>query len=79
MPGFRQKNVLLKSVLDRDRFRGAVRDDCYLDVTENKTSLPTATLVARTIRDQIRQELSLTASAERSSTELRFASFRARL
>ena len=26
--GFRQKNVFLKSVLDRDRFRGPVRDDC---------------------------------------------------
>ena len=38
-------------------------DEAYLDVTENKTSLPTATSVARTIRDQIRQELSLTASA----------------
>jgi DNA polymerase IV len=38
-------------------------DEAYLDVTENKTSLPTATLVARTIRDQIGQELSLTASA----------------
>ena len=38
-------------------------DEAYLDVTGNKTSLPTATLVARTIRDQIRQELSLTASA----------------
>jgi DNA polymerase-4 len=38
-------------------------DEAYLDVTENKTSIPTATLVARTIREQIRQELSLTASA----------------
>jgi DNA polymerase-4 len=38
-------------------------DEAYLDVTENKTSLPTATLVARTIRDQIYQELKLTASA----------------
>jgi DNA polymerase IV len=38
-------------------------DEAYLDVTENKTGLPTATLVARTIREQIRQELSLTASA----------------
>src|SRR5229473_4673748 len=38
-------------------------DEAYLDVTENKTSLPTATLVARTIREQIRQELNLTASA----------------
>ena len=38
-------------------------DEAYLDVTENRTGLPTATLVARTIREQIRQELGLTASA----------------
>ena len=38
-------------------------DEAYLDVTQNKTGLPTATLVARTIREQIRQELNLTASA----------------
>jgi len=38
-------------------------DEAYLDVTENKTGLPTATFVARTIREQIRQELKLTASA----------------
>jgi DNA polymerase-4 len=30
---------------------------------ENRTGLPTATLVARAIREQIRQELNLTASA----------------
>jgi DNA polymerase-4 len=38
-------------------------DEAYLDVTQNKTGLATATLVARTIREQIRQELHLTASA----------------
>src|SRR5580704_9092553 len=38
-------------------------DEAYLDVTENKTGSPTATLVARIIRQQIRQELNLTASA----------------
>src|ERR1700746_2282324 len=38
-------------------------DEAYLDVTENKTGLPTATPVARTIREQIRAELDLTASA----------------
>src|SRR5260370_23851080 len=38
-------------------------DEAYLDVSENKTRLPTATQVARTIREQIRSELSLTASA----------------
>src|SRR2546429_4413109 len=38
-------------------------DEAYLDVTENKTGLLTATQVARTIREQIRAELDLTASA----------------
>jgi DNA polymerase-4 len=38
-------------------------DEAYLDVTANETGLPTATLVARTIREQIRRELDLTASA----------------
>jgi DNA polymerase-4 len=38
-------------------------DEAYLDVSQNKTGLATATLVARTIRKQIRQELNLTASA----------------
>ena len=38
-------------------------DEAYLDVTENKTDLPTATKVAIAIRQQIREELSLTASA----------------
>ena len=38
-------------------------DEAYLDVTTNKTGLPTATLVAKTIRHQIREELNLTASA----------------
>ncbi|HEX4322174.1 MAG TPA: DNA polymerase IV [Acidobacteriaceae bacterium] len=38
-------------------------DEAYLDVTENKQGLPTATRVARAIREQIREELHLTASA----------------
>jgi DNA polymerase-4 len=38
-------------------------DEAYLDVTENRTGLPTATKVAIAIRQQIRDELSLTASA----------------
>src|SRR5207245_6080695 len=38
-------------------------DEAYLDVSENKTGLPTATQVARAIREQIRAELNLTASA----------------
>ena len=43
--------------------RSAAPDEAYLDVSENKTGLPTATQVARTIREQVRTELSLTASA----------------
>jgi DNA polymerase-4 len=38
-------------------------DEAYLDVTENKMQLPTATRVAKRIREQIREELNLTASA----------------
>jgi len=38
-------------------------DEAYLDVTENKTGLPTATRVASAIRKQIREELNLAASA----------------
>src|ERR1700747_1009159 len=38
-------------------------DEAYLEVSEKKTGLPTATQVARTIRQQIRSELRLTASA----------------
>src|SRR6201990_1981206 len=35
-------------------------DEAYLDVSENKTALPTATLVARTLPEQIPPELTLT-------------------
>jgi len=38
-------------------------DEAYLDVTENKKGLPSATLLAREIRDRIAAELGLTASA----------------
>lgn len=38
-------------------------DEAYLDVTRNETGLGSATEVARSIRAQIRDELSLTASA----------------
>ena len=38
-------------------------DEAYLDVTTNKLGLETATAVAKAIREQIRAELNLTASA----------------
>ncbi len=46
-----------------DRIEPLSLDEAYLDVTENKTGLPSATRVAETIRRQIREELRLTASA----------------
>jgi DNA polymerase-4 len=38
-------------------------DEAYLDVTENKTGCPSATLIAREIREKIFRDTSLTASA----------------
>jgi len=38
-------------------------DEAYLDVTTNRQNLPSATAVAESIRDAIRSELNLTASA----------------
>jgi len=38
-------------------------DEAYLDVTQNKTGISSATQVARIIREQIRQEMNLSASA----------------
>jgi DNA polymerase IV len=49
------------------RFTGLIEplslDEAYLDVTLNKAGLPTATKVAKAIRQAIREELHLTASA----------------
>ncbi|NNL15143.1 MAG: DNA polymerase IV [Flavobacteriaceae bacterium] len=38
-------------------------DEAYLDVTQNKKGNPSATLIAREIRDRIKNEIGLTASA----------------
>lgn len=67
-PDFPRYRAVSKSVREifkchTDLIEPLSLDEAYLDVTENKTGLPTATLVARTIRQQIRQELNLTASA----------------
>ncbi len=43
-------------------------DEAYLDVTENKTGLPTATRVASAIREQIRQGLAEAGWTLRDST-----------
>ena len=67
-PDFSRYRVVSQSVreiLERhtDLIEPLSLDEAYLDVTENKTGLPTATMVARTIREQIRREVNLTASA----------------
>jgi DNA polymerase-4 len=38
-------------------------DEAYLDVTENKKNIPSATLIAREIKEKIRESTGLTASA----------------
>jgi DNA polymerase IV len=64
-PRYRAVSRLTREIFKRhtDLVEPLSLDEAYLDVTENKTGLPTATRVASTIRTQIRQELQLTASA----------------
>src|SRR5438876_5108632 len=62
---YRTVSRLAREILKRhtDLVEPLSLDEAYLDVTENKTGLPTATRVASAIREQIRQEVHLTASA----------------
>jgi DNA polymerase IV len=64
-PRYRAVSSQVREIFKRhtDLIEPLSLDEAYLDVSENKTCLPTATQVARTIREQIRSELSLTASA----------------
>src|ERR1700740_2307576 len=64
-PRYRAVSRLAREIFARhtDLIEPLSLDEAYLDVTENKTGLSTATLVARRIREQIRAELNLTASA----------------
>jgi len=64
-PRYRAVSRQVRDVFHRhtDLIEPLSLDEAYLDVTENKTGLLTATQVARTIREQIRTELQLTASA----------------
>ena len=67
-PDFSRYRAVSKSVREiflrhTDLVEPLSLDEAYLDVTENKTGLPSATQVAQTIREQIRQEVNLTASA----------------
>ena len=64
-PRYRAVSHRVREILRRhtDLIEPLSLDEAYLDVSENKTALLTATQVARTIREQIRKELHLTASA----------------
>ena len=64
-PRYRAVSRLAREIFKRhtDLIEPLSLDEAYLDVTANKTGLPTATRVARGIREQIREELKLTASA----------------
>jgi DNA polymerase-4 len=64
-PRYRAVSKLVQEIFKRhtDLVEPLSLDEAYLDVTENKTGLPTATKVARAIRAQIREELNLIASA----------------
>jgi DNA polymerase-4 len=64
-PRYRAASHMVREIFQQhtDLIEPLSLDEAYLDVTENKSGLPTATRVAKTIREQIREELRLTASA----------------
>src|ERR1700726_595140 len=64
-PRYRTVSRMVREIFKRhtDLIEPLSLDEAYLDVTENKSGLPTATCVAKTIREQIREGLRLTASA----------------
>jgi DNA polymerase IV len=67
-PDFPRYRAVSRSVRDickrhTDLIEPLSLDEVYLDVTDNKSGLPTATRVAKAIREKIREELHLTASA----------------
>ena len=64
-PRYRTVSHQVREIFARytDLIEPLALDEAYLDVSENKMGLSTATQVARTIRERIRVELHLTASA----------------
>jgi DNA polymerase-4 len=62
---YREASLQVRSIFRRhtDLVEPLSLDEAYLDVTANKTGLPSATAVAQAIRAQIREETGLTASA----------------
>src|ERR1700684_4087690 len=63
-PRYRAASRLVREIFERhtDLIEPLSLDEAYLDVSENKTGLPTATRVARTNREPIREAINLTTS-----------------
>ena len=64
-PRYRAVSRIIRAIFSRhtDLVEPLSLDEAYLDVTENKTGLGSATEIAKTIRTEIRAETDLTASA----------------
>ncbi|MGG6265393.1 DNA polymerase IV [Leptolyngbya sp. AN03gr2] len=62
---YRQVSQQIRAIFHRytDLVEPLALDEAYLDVTENKLGIPSATWIANEIRQQIYQEIGLTASA----------------
>jgi DNA polymerase-4 len=62
---YRQVSQQIRAIFHRytDLVEPLALDEAYLDVTENKKGIPSATWIANEIRQQIYEETSLTASA----------------
>jgi DNA polymerase-4 len=66
---YREVSIQLRAIFEdySDHIEPLSLDEAFLDVTENKAGLPTATAVAKEIRRRVREELRLTCSAGVSS------------
>ncbi|MFM1932179.1 MAG: hypothetical protein RL226_1482 [Bacteroidota bacterium] len=65
MAVYKEVSTHLRSIFHRytDLVEPLSLDEAFLDVTQNKQGLPSATLIAKQIREEIAHELHLTASA----------------
>ena len=62
---YRQQSNLIRDIFRQytDLVEPVALDECYLDVTHNRQPIPTATETAQAIKQQIKEQLQLTASA----------------
>ena len=62
---YKEVSIQIQEIFHRytDLIEPLSLDEAYLDVTENKIGLPSATLIAKAIKKEIREDLNLVASA----------------